>query len=462
MRNRAEQALVKLALEPEWEARFEPNSYGFRPGRSAHDAIEAIFKSLCHQSKFVLDADLRKCFDKMSHQAILRKLQTFSTMRRTIRAWLKAGVIEDNQLFPTTEGSPQGGVISPLISNIALHGLETTVTSKYPKAKVVRYADDMVVIHPDEQVIKQIQHRVAEWLNDIGLELNLNKTRTVHSLNPTTEPAGFDFLGFNIRQYPVGKTHSKQHRKTNQPGFKTIIKPSHKATQRHLQKLRHVIKTSSMIDQARLIGQLNPIIKGWTNYYATVVSKKTFTKLDSMTYIKLMRWAKRRHQTKTRQWITHKYWRLEQGKWIFASPGGFPLLRHSQTPCKRHVKVQGSRSPYDGDWSYWGLRKARHPGIPKRITFLLRRQAGRCNFCGLYFRTEDQLEVDHILPKSQGGQDAYNNWQLLHTHCHHQKSAAEAKTNRGANNHSQSSEEPCEANVSRTVLKPSGRGDPAT
>lgn len=138
--DRAEQALAKLALEPEWEARFEPNSYGFRPGRSCHDAVEAIFKAICHQSKYVLDADIAKCFDRINHQALLTKLQTFPHLRRAIRAWLKAGVTEGNQLFPTTEGSPQGGVISPLLMNVALHGLETTVMTTHPGTRLIRYA----------------------------------------------------------------------------------------------------------------------------------------------------------------------------------------------------------------------------------------------------------------------------------------------------------------------------------
>jgi RNA-directed DNA polymerase len=135
MRNRAEQALAKLALEPEWEARFEPNSYGFRPGRSTHDAIEAIFNNICHPAKFVLDADIAACFDKISHSALLTKLQTFPKMRQAIRAWLKAGVVDDYNLFPTNTGSPQGGVISPLLANIALHGLEIEVVKAYPKPK---------------------------------------------------------------------------------------------------------------------------------------------------------------------------------------------------------------------------------------------------------------------------------------------------------------------------------------
>jgi RNA-directed DNA polymerase len=427
LRNRAEQALAKLALEPEWEARFEPNSYGFRPGRSAHDAIEAIFKSLCHQSKFALDADIRKCFDQISHQAVLQKLHTFATLRRAIRAWLKAGVMEDQQLFPTTEGSPQGGVISPLIANVALHGIETLVVSKHPKAKVIRYADDMVILHPEEQIIIHIQQMVTEWLKDINLELNLEKTRIVHTLNQTSEPPGFDFLGFNVRQYPVGKTHTRRRRIEKQPAFKTFIKPSQKAIQRHQQSLKKIIQANLMTDQARLIGQLNPVISGWTNYYTTVVSKKTFVKLDCLTFVKLVRWAKRRHNTKSWKWLVHKYWHPERGRWTFAPVDGIPLLRHSQTSLRRHVKVKGSKSPFDGDWIYWSQRQARYPGKPKRVTFLLRKQKGRCNRCGLYLRDEDQLEVDHILSTSRGGKDEYCNLQLLHAHCHHRKSTAERK-----------------------------------
>jgi RNA-directed DNA polymerase len=144
LRSRAEQALAKLALEPEWEAQFEPNSYGFRPGRSCHDAIDAIFKAICHKPKYVLDADIAQCFDRINHEALLDKLQTSPTLRRAIRAWLKAGVMEKDELFPTTAGTPQGGVISPLLANIALHGLEMAITQEYPQAKVIRYADDLV------------------------------------------------------------------------------------------------------------------------------------------------------------------------------------------------------------------------------------------------------------------------------------------------------------------------------
>ena len=429
MKNRAEQALAKLALEPEWEARFEPNSYGFRPGRSTHDAIQAIFTIICQKAKYVLDADIAQCFDRISHTALLTKLQTFPTLRRAIRAWLKAGVIDGDELFPTKTGAPQGGVISPLLANIALHGLESTIAQLYPKAKVIRYADDLVVLHPDLPVIKAAQAKVASWLANMGLELKPSKTRISHTLNKHEGQVGFDFLGFHIRQYHAGKTHSA---KTGgfQPqllGYKTFIKPSQEAIQRHYQKLTSVIDAHAALPQAYLIRQLNPIIRGWTNYYATVVSKRVFNKLDYHLYNKLKRWAKRRHANKSWSWVKHKYWRREVNSWDFAPKDGQLLYQHARTPIKRHIKVRHIKSPYDGDWIYWVKRRGRQPDIPRRVATLLRRQSGKCAFCGHFFHIEDKLEVDHIIPRSRGGKDGYHNWQLLHAHCHHQKTAKDAQ-----------------------------------
>ena len=456
LQNRAEQALAKLALEPEWEARFEANSYGFRPGRSAHDAIAAIFNSVCHKAKYVLDADIEKCFDRINHQALLDKLQTFPLLHRAIHAWLKAGVIDGETLFPTTEGSPQGGVISPLLMNIALHGLETTIERKYPGAKLIRYADDLVAFHPELRVIEQIQTDIMQWLNQMGLTLNLNKTRITHTLKQHQGPIGFDFLGFHIQQYRVGKTRSAKSAGRNPKllGFNTLIKPSNEALKRHQRTLRTLIKTHRSATQAQLIANLNPVIKGWTAYYATVSSKKIFAKMAHLTFLKLKRWAIRRHPNKSSHWVIKKYWRLEQGTWLFAPPTGGALYHHSQTPIKRYTKVRGTKSPFDGDWLYWATRNQRQPGTPIRIVKLLKQQAGRCTYCGLYFKPDDPLHIDHIIPTSQGGRNGYDNWQLLHPHCHHRKTAQENKQRfiNGADDNSQTTEEPCEVKVSRTVL----------
>jgi RNA-directed DNA polymerase len=464
IKDRAEQTLVKLALEPEWEAYFEPNSYGFRPGRSTHDAIEAIFYLVCHKTKYVLDADIAKCFDRINHDALLTKLQTFPQLRRSIRAWLKAGVIDKGELFPTTEGAPQGGTLSPLLMNIALHGLETAITGKYPGAHVVRYADDLVALHPDLEVIQQIQIEITQWLKVMGLELKPSKTRITHTLNQHDGPVGFDFLGFHIRQYRAGRTHSfKSSGRNSKPlGFKTLIKPSKEACQRHQETLRTIIRKHRSNSQALLIAQLNPIIKGWTAYYTTVSAKRTFQKMSNLTYLKLKRWAFRRHPRKSRKWVMRKYWRVEQGSWTFAPIDGIPLYRHYQTPIRRHIKVKRGSSPYDGNWLYWATRQGKQPGTPKRVTYLLQQQAGRCSKCGLYFKPEDTLQVDHIIPRSQGGRDGYDNWQLLHLPCHQLKTAQENKQRQqqgGTCDKSQTVEEPCEVNVSSTVLKPSNGGD---
>ena len=208
MSDRAMQALVKLALEPEWEASFEPNSYGFRPGRSAHDAIEAIFRFISRKPKYVLETDVEKCFDRISHAALLAKLNTIKPISRLVRDWLKAGIVDSGELLFPEAGTPQGGVISPLLANIALHGLEevlTQVAPGKPKVGVIRYADDLVIIHPDLEVLKQLKECAEVWLAEVGLRLKASKTRITHTLDLYEGRVGFDFLGFNIRQYRVGK-----------------------------------------------------------------------------------------------------------------------------------------------------------------------------------------------------------------------------------------------------------------
>jgi RNA-directed DNA polymerase len=203
MFDRAKQALVKLALEPEWEAVFEPNSYGFRPGRSAHDAIEAIFNFIRLKPKFVLDADIEKCFDRIDHQALLEKLATIQPVAALIRGWLKAGVVDQGVIHYPQAGTPQGGVLSPLLANVALHGLEEELTnacSKRNKPAVIRYADDLVILHPDLETLQMLKDKADGWLAKMGLRFNPRKTSITHTLNEHNGKVGFDFLGFNIRQ----------------------------------------------------------------------------------------------------------------------------------------------------------------------------------------------------------------------------------------------------------------------
>lgn len=469
MADRALQSLVKLALEPQWEARFEPNSYGFRPGRACQDAIEAIFTAIARKAKWVLDADIAKCFDRICHQELLKRVDTWPTLRRQLKAWLKAGVLQGGKLFPTEQGTPQGGCISPLLANIALHGLETYLITHYHQTRgkrprigppqVIRYADDFVVLHPDREVIKECQQLTEQWLKPMGLELKASKTQVVHTLEAEEgSKPGFNFLGFNIRQYPVGRTHSGRC-VGRLLGFKTIIKPSAEAMDRHVEKLREVLKARKGASQSYLIGALNPVIIGWCNYYASVVSKKLFARLSHVLFHMLWGWARPRHSNKGKKWIAAKYWRHDQGKgWTFQARGGGPeLLRHHATGFRKHIKVAGQRSPYDGDWLYWSIRMGRSPQTKPKVARLLKAQRGRCQECGLYFRTDDRMEIDHVRPKTQGGIGTRKNLQLLHRHCHHKKTAHDRL--RGAHDKRQPVEEPYDGKLSSTVLKPSRRGD---
>jgi RNA-directed DNA polymerase len=428
--DRARQALVKAALEPEWEARFEPNSYGFRPGRSAHDAIKAIYDGIKQKPKWVLDADLAKCFDRIERTALLTKLNTSPKLRREIKGWLEAGVMDGDKLFPTTAGTPQGGVISPLLANIALHGLETIINEKVPHRrqisppKVVRYADDFVILHEEREVIEQCREIATQWLGAIGLELNEKKTRITHTLETTESEPGFEFLGFRIRQYPAGKYNSDRNGHGQPVGCITRIEPSPKTVKRHAEKLRETIKRHAVKKESELIEALNPQIVGWANYYRYVVGYITFRKLGRMLFAMLYAWAKRRHPKKGKKWIVRRYWHMN-GCWKFQSPNGVRLRRHEDTHYECYVKVAGARSPYDGDLLYWSTRLGYHPKVPPRVAKLLKRQKGKCRICGQWFREGDAMVVDLLIPRKRGGTSALHNLQLLHDHCRYLKTVEE-------------------------------------
>ena len=389
MRDRAVQALVKTALEPEWESKFEPNSYGFRPGRGAHDAIGAIFDSIKHKSKYVLDADIAKCFDKISHKKLLQKLNTFPKLRRQIRAWLRADICDliEHKRTPNQEGTPQGGVISPLLANIALHGMEERIKEHAATWKggkrdnqrslsLIRYADDFVIIHEKLEVVKQCQKIINDWLAEYDLELKPEKTRIAHTLKTHNgEKPGFNFLGFNIRQYPVGKHQSGKNVKGEILGFKTLIKPSDESIKRHYAQLSEIIRKHNSAPQNALISKLNPMIRGWCNYYRTICSKQTFTKIYHLTNMRLLRWAYRRHPNKNKKWTVGKYWKsVGNDNWVFGEKEGINLFKHPNTVIKRHIKVKGESSPYDGNKTYWGTRKGNHPELNDSVARLLKKQ----------------------------------------------------------------------------------------
>ena len=388
--DRALQALAASALEPEWEARFEPRSYGFRPGRGCHDAIVAIHTSASRQDArrlWVLDADLEAAFDRLSHDHILRSLGTFPA-RGLVRRWLRAGVMEDGRVTLTREGVPQGGVISPVIMNVALHGMEQAAGVRYweggatlravPGTPVlVRYADDLAVLCATRAQAEQVKERLAGWLEPRGLAFNEAKTRIVHLSQ------GFDFLGFSIRRYPNGKL---------------LTKPSKEAMRRIRERLSNEAIAMRGANADALIARLNPIITGWAAYYRIGVSKHAYGTLDAHLWRLAWKWANFSHPNKPRRWIITRHFGMfnpaRQDKWVFGSrETGFYLRKFAWTKIVRHRMVAGRASPDDPALTgYWQQRRRRDRlPVDPATWHLLRRQRGRCPLCrGLLLHADRQ------------------------------------------------------------------------
>ncbi len=443
MHDRAKQALVKAALEPEWEAKFEPNSFGFRPGRGCHDATESIFNAIRYKAKYVLDADISKCFDRINHVKLLEKVNTFPKVRRQAKAWLKAGILDQGETIFPEEGTPQGGICSPLLANIALHGMENRIkeyaASWKGQKKVnqnslsfIRYADDFVIIHEKLEVIKTCKEIIGQWLNELGLEYSPEKTKITHTLHEYEgNKPGFNFLGFNIRQFPVGKYQSGKNTNGEPLGFKTIIKPSKEKVLEHYHKLAEIIDKHKAAPQHTLITNLTSVIRGWCNYYRTVCSKETYSKVNSLLFKKLLRWGYRRHPNKSKTWVNNKYWHtIGMNNWRFSGiykDIQYVLPMHQETKITRHTKVKGEASPYNGETIYWASRRGKHPEVKTTVARKLKRQKGKCNYCHLNFLPEDIIEIDHIIPRTAGGDNTTDNLQLLHKHCHDVKTKADFK-----------------------------------
>ncbi len=242
---------------------------------------------------------------------------------------------------------------------------------------------------------------------------------------------GFDFLGFNIRQYKVGKYQSGKDGHGRILGYKTIIKPSKESVRRHYQKLSDTIKRLNAAPPIKLIKELNSLIRGWCNYFKSVCSKETFSGLYRLTHIRIRRWADRRHPNKNKHWVTKKYWTtIGNDNWVFGCnyKGKITqLIKHPKTAITRHTKVRGIKSPYDGDSLYWGTRKGKHPELKASEAKMLKRQNGKCNWCQLTFQEGEVIEDDHIIPRKAGGNNSLENRQLLHKHCHDEKTRDDLK-----------------------------------
>lgn len=420
--DRCHQARVKNALEPEWEAKFEAISYGFRPGRSCHDAIEDIHVVASQGKKlWVLDADIRGAFDHINHDTLLKRVSGFPA-RKLLERWLKAGFVDDGKRYETLAGTPQGGVISPLLANIALDGMEMALGIRWTKQHrrhrdstyaLVRYADDFVVLTDTKESAENAREILREWLADRGLELSSEKTRVVHL------DKGVDFLGFTIRRYKSKKKKS---------GFVTLCQPSKAAVQRFRAKVKEIWKQLRGHSIEAVIRKLKPILRGWANYYRYAASRKTFRTFDKWLFHRQIRYTRQMHPKKSWQWRSKRYFgRFEtrrQDRWVFgdAQTGAF-LPKMSWIGIERHVKVANTASPDDGNLSnYWEKRKRKEGArLPKTNHLLSRQQNQRCPVCGDFLLNGEALQRHHkIMNKSSRERYSLENQALLHTMCHQQ------------------------------------------
>lgn len=416
--DRCMQAIVKNALEPEWEARFEPCSYGFRPGRSCHDAIQRIYNIENPRSRkhWVVDADITGAFDNIQHETIQKAIESFPA-KGLVKAWLKADIVENERLERTSVGTPQGGVISPLLANIALHGMETAVGISYRKTgkgftvkgrrALVRYADDFVIFTETKEDAHQAKEEMSDWLQERGLSLSEEKTKVCH----ITE--GFDFLGFNIRHYPNSSAKT---------GFKLLIKPSKKSVLDFSYRMKREWKALVGHNAQAVMRRIIPIQRGWANYYQHVVSKELFSKLDKISFQREIRWSRRTHPNKSWKWIQRTYFRTIRGdKWTFGHDQAH-LPKMAWTPIIRHVGVAHDASPDDGTLrAYWEQREKRKIElINSRSKQLAHRQKGICPICHESLLNDEELHVHHIVPRSKGGRDDMTNLSLIHLYCHQQ------------------------------------------
>ncbi|MDZ4684391.1 MAG: group II intron reverse transcriptase/maturase [Planctomycetaceae bacterium] len=429
--DRAMQAVVKIALEPEWEARFEPCSYGFRTGRGCHDAIGRIYNFALPsgRKKWVVDADIAGAFDNIGHDALLGQLGTFPA-RDLVRQWLGAGFMENGVFHATDAGTPQGGVISPLLANIAFHGMETAMGVRYnnrgevisPRG-LVRYADDFVIFCETEVDANTARADMAAWLAPRGLSLSETKTRIVHLSK------GFDFLGFNVRQYRVPTTRT---------GLKLLIKPTRAAIQRLKSRLRGEWRNLRGQNISAVIARLNPVIRGWANYNRGQVSKVIFGDLDNWMFHHEVRWAKCSHSRKPWYWLKQRYWgRLRQtsrSPWVFGDARGNRayLEKFSWTPIVRHIIVRWRSSPDDAALDgYWANRKKwQNAQLGTRWRELARRQKGVCPRCGESLHNDEHLQVHYRKGRRLGGTRETDNQQLMHLICHQQALAEEKQARR--------------------------------
>ena len=451
--DRAKQMLVKFALEPEWEAIFEPNSYGFRPGRYYYDAVASISLSLREKPKFVLNSNVKKYFDTIDHEKLLKKIDTFEQMQNQIKSWLKNDIMigfgnEPKKISKSLKKTSPEEIISSLLANIALHGLEDYIKDWYSNTPYLllgypneiskrdrkdaigfsRYADEFVITAPNQKDIEEIKKRVDQWLmNEVGLTFFKSKMKIVNSSD------GFEFLGFQIVSIKAG----------NKEEYKVSIRPSRASKSEIIKRIRELIQANKSVSSYTLILLLSNQILSWANYFRYGECQKDFSKMDYIIFGQIRAWVFRRKSKglQSRTKIKAKYFpsgntylfRGNQYKsnWILTGritdkkTGEIKqnyLPKMSWVKFIKHVKIQGKASPYDGNNQYWAQRTAKYSDYSYKIKKLIQKQEGRCAICGIEFTSMDIIEADYIIPRLKGKSEKCNNFQALHKHCHIKKS----------------------------------------
>jgi RNA-directed DNA polymerase len=423
VRDRAMQALYLLGLDPIVETQGDRNSYGFRRHRNCADALVHCHRLLCkrHSPCWILEGDIKACFDQISHAWLLR--HTLMD-KEVLRQWLKAGFVERNVWFATTEGTPQGGIASPTLANLTLDGLQGLLRDHFGSTRsarerhrvhLVRYADDFIITGTSEELLRdEVQPLVEHFLSERGLRLSHEKTRITHVSE------GFDFLGQNVRRYGNGKV---------------LLKPARKSIRRFLKGIREVLHgVGRSLTVGQLITVLNPKIKGWTLYHRHASSARIYAYVDHQIHGALWRWARRRHRGKSAHWVRNRYWRTTRKRsWVFSGTLltgkgesiTVDLMKAVDVRIERHVLIQHEANPYDPLWeSYYEerLQKKMESQFLGRLTLraLYQRQKGRCLACGELFNDPNEWHLHHRQWRVYGGDESWSNLELLHGNCHRQ------------------------------------------
>ena len=411
MYDRAMQALYALALDPVSEVTADTKSFGFRKGRSCQDACEYIFAALSRKvsAQWVLEGDIKGCFDHISHEWLIDNIPMDESV---LKQFLKAGFVFENELFPTDDGTPQGGVISPILANMALDGMQKMLVNHFDlsekgevsafvhnksKVNLVRYADDFIVTAATKEIAEEAKELIREFLKVRGLELSEEKT-TITNIHD-----GFDMLGWTFRKFKG----------------KLIVKPSKKSIKNFVASLSEtILKRGKAWKQEVLIEKLNQQIRGWTNYHQSVCASEAFAHIDYILYELLWRWAKRRHPHKGRWWVSLNYWhRRGNRNWVFSTDDK-ELLRVDHISIVRHTKVRIDANPYF-DTQYFLDRKFEHgmKRLSGRFKLIWKNQNGCCYHCGMPMEISDNREIFFKAPKSVGGKDEVPNMAYVHKHC---------------------------------------------